>query len=201
MRRTRCRSQSGLTLVETLLAVALVTLVGLACYKSLSMGIEVWQRSQQLNIEEDVAIFFDKLSFDLYNSFLFSQIKFEGNEFRFAFPTIVRTPADKSLRLGEDVYVDQIGKAEYFYDFNDDKLYRRQANYSEAVRERWGPKRELVSSVTRIKFRYYFLTETEEISSAEILDVLPTGVEIEVEFADTRGKRVMKKFIDIPVGS
>lgn len=199
--RSRRLSKSGLTLIETLLAVALVTMVGLALYHSFSMGVNVWDRSQQVNIEEDVAIFFDKLSFDLYNSFLFSQIKFEGNEFRFAFPTIVYTRADRGLRLEPDAYIDQVGKVEYYYDFNDDVLYRREANYSQAIKERWGEPRALIKSVSRIKFRYYFMTDTEEISSSEILDVLPTGVEIEVEFTDSRGTRVMKKFVDIPVGS
>lgn len=190
-----------MTLVEILLAVALTTLAGVSIYHSLSMGINVWKRSQQLDTEEDIAIFFEKLSADLYNSFLFTQIKFEGNEFRLAFPTMVYTPADRALNLGEDQYVDQIGKVEYYYDVGQDKIYRREANYSQAVRERYNEPRLIASSVSNVKFRYYFMTETGELSSTEILDVLPTGIEIEVEFSDQRGKRTMKKFIDIPVGS
>lgn len=195
------RNKSGLTFVEVILATALTAMVGVTIYQSLSMGIGVWQRSQQLNLEEDVVIFFDKLSYDLYNSFLFSQIKFEGNEFKIAFPTIVYTPADRRLNLGEDVYVEQIGKVEYYYDLGADKVYRRQANYSQALRERYADPQELVAGVDNLRFRFYFLTERDELSSSEILDVLPTGVEVTVEFSDAKGKRTMRKFIDIPVGS
>ncbi|MBZ0165683.1 MAG: type II secretion system protein GspJ [Candidatus Omnitrophica bacterium] len=195
------RNKSGLTFVEVILAAALTTMVGVTIYQSLAMGIGVWQRSQQLNLEEDVVIFLDKLSYDLYNSFLFSQIKFEGNEFRIAFPTMVYTPADRRLNLGADVYVEQIGKVEYYYDLGEDKVYRRQANYSQALRERYTDPQELVAGVDNLRFRFYFLTESDELSSSEILDVLPTGVEITVEFSDAKGKRTMRKFIDIPVGS
>ncbi len=195
------KNKSGLTLIEILLAVALTTLTGVSVYHSLSMGINVWKRSQQLNVEEDVAIFFEKISADLYNSFLFTQIKFEGNEFRIAFPTMVYAAADKGLNLGEDQFVDQVGKVEYYYDVAQDKIFRRDANYSQAVRERYNEPRQMAASIHNVKFRYYFMTDTGELSSTEILDVLPTGVEIEVEISDQKGKRNMKKFIAIPVGS
>jgi hypothetical protein len=195
------RNKTGLTLIEILLAVTLSTLAGVCVYHSLSTGINVWKRSQQLDVEEDIVILFEKLSADLYNSFLFTQIKFEGNEFRVAFPTMVYTAADKRLNLAEDQYVDQIGKVEYFYDIGQDKIFRRDANYSQAVQERYNEPRLMASSVSNVRFRYYFMTDTGELSSTEILDVLPTGIEIEVEFSDQKGKRSMKKFIAIPVGS
>lgn len=151
--------------------------------------------------EEEILIFIDRLSNDLYNSFLYSQIKFEGNEFRVAFPTIVYVPADKRKGLPEGIYEDQVGKVEYYYDLGEDAIYRRQANYSEAVRERYGEPQLLVSGVENLRFRFYFLTENEELSSSEILDIVPTGVEVLIEFGDQRGERQMVKFIDLPVGS
>ncbi|MCA9403263.1 MAG: hypothetical protein KC897_05730 [Candidatus Omnitrophica bacterium] len=195
------RHKSGLTFVELLLAVTLTAMVGFTVYQSLAMGIKVWQRSQRLSLEEDVVLFMDRLSQDLYNSFLFSQIKFEGNEFRVAFPTIVSVPADRALNLDEDVYVDQVGKVEYYFDLGEDAVYRREANYSQAVRERYGDPQLMVKGVENLRFRFYFLTENDELSSAEILDVIPTGVEVTVDFEDAGGRRSMRKFIDIPVGS
>lgn len=195
------RQKSGLTFVELLLAAALTTMVGFTVYQSLAMGIKVWQRSQRISLEEDVLLFMDRLSQDLYNSFLFSQIKFEGNEFRVAFPTIVSVPADQRLNLEEGVYVDQVGKVEYYFDLGADTVYRRQANYSQAVRERYSDPQELVAGVENLRFRFFFLTETDELSSAEVLDVIPTGVEVTVDFKDAGGRRTMRKFIDIPVGS
>ncbi|MBP9854349.1 MAG: hypothetical protein KBD53_05740 [Candidatus Omnitrophica bacterium] len=199
--KIRLKNKFGLTLIEILLAVSLTTLMGLSVYHSLTTGINVWKRSQQLNLEEDVLVFLEKLSADLYNSFLFVQIKFEGNEFRIAFPTMVYTAADKGLQLEDGAYIEQIGKVEYYYDVSENKIFRREANFSQALDERYGEPRLLASSVTNVKFRYFFMTDSGELSSAEILDVLPTGVEIEVEFSDKNGKRSMKKFIEIPVGS
>ncbi len=198
---TPSRNKSGLTFVELLLAAALTAMVGFTIYQSLAMGIDVWKRNQQITLEENVILFLDRLSHDLYNSFLFSQIKFEGNEFRVAFPTIVSTPADRRLGLEEGAFVEQLGKVEYYFDLGKDTIYRRQANYSQAVRERYGEPQALAGNVKNVRFRFYFLTETEELSSSEVLDVLPTGIEVSVEFGDERGYRRMTKFIDIPVGS
>ena len=65
-----------MTLVEMLIVVGLVSFVMVAIYTSFANGLKVWKRSQQLVIEEDVAIFFDKFSQHFYNPFPHSQTKF-----------------------------------------------------------------------------------------------------------------------------
>jgi prepilin-type N-terminal cleavage/methylation domain-containing protein len=196
------KKKNAMTLIETLIVVSLVGLLGLAIYQSLANGIRIWDRSREIVTEEDVIVFFDKINTDLRNAFFYSKIRFEGGEYRFTFPTLVYTPQDTRISdRSEDEYVDQIGKVEYYYDFNEDAVFRRQANYSQALNEQFGEPRKMVGSIGRIKFNYYYLTGDGEIYSTEVYDTIPEGIEIEIEFEDNSGKRIMRKFLDIPVGS
>jgi len=199
-RRIHRSERKGMTFIEILIVASLISLISMALYNVLSNGIRVWERSRRMVIEEDVAIFFDKLSQDLRNTFYHSKIPFDGNEFRFSFPTMVRTPANagRGHSGGEDIH--QIGRVEYYYDTIEDKIYKRQANYGQAINERFGQPRLLLSSVEKFRFRYVYLTEDEEVMSDEVLEFLPSSIELEIEFFDDKGKRTMRKLIDVPIG-
>jgi len=58
----------------------------------------------------------------------------------------------------------------------------------------------LVKSLDRVQFRYIYITDHGVNYSDEVLDVIPSEVEVEVEFTDSLGQRVMKKMINIPIG-
>lgn len=199
-RKNSLLRKQGMTLMEVLITVSLVTAISVALYNSLSNGLRVWQRSRQLIIEEDVAIFFDKLNRDLHNSFFNSKIYVFGEFNAFGIPTIVHTPADMYSGMPEDEYVNQPGLVEYRYDPTEDAIVQRQYNYSQAVNKVPGTERVIVSNVDRLKFTYIYITDEGETISDQILEYLPSGVEVEVTFSDNMGQRVMKKYIDIPVG-
>ena len=186
--------------MEMLIVVSLLSLIGLALYKSLANGIKVWERSQRLVKEEDVALFFEKLTQDLRNTYLYSRIKFEGNELGFSFPAYVKTLADARGHSPRGEYIEQMGRVEYAFDPNKDIIYKRQANYGQALDNHYQPEQVLVRSVERVKFNYFYWTKKEELYSQDVLDVPPSGVEVELEFSDKLGRRSMRKFIEIPVG-
>ncbi len=194
-------SRRGMTLMEILIVVSLIAMTSVAIYSALSNGLRVWERSQQLVIEEDVAIFFDKFSQDLRNAFRYSMFKFEGGQQRITFPTIIHMLADKRSGLPQKEYVDQPGKVEYYYDGLEDILYRRQANYSQALNGHFFKKRALIHGVEAVKFSYFYYAEGREIYSPDVLETYPSRVEVEVEFSDKQGKKKMNRFIDIPLGS
>ena len=191
---------SGMTLIEMLLVVSLIGMVSIGIYNALSSGLKVWKKSNQLVIEEDVAIFFDKISGDLRNVFYFSKIPMEGNNIRFSFPTIIYDVPN--LPIGEESsdLVDQVGVVEYYFDGLSDGLYRRQANYGQSQRGEFGAGRLLVPFVEDVQFRYYYLTETDELYSDTVLELIPSGVEITVEFNDPQGRKIMKKSIQLLIG-
>ncbi len=193
------KRKKGFTLVEILIVVSLIGIINFALYRSLINGVGVWQRAEATVIEEDIAIFFDSIAQDLRNTVLFSKIRFEGTEFSISIPTIIDTYPDLNSGLEKDQLVRQIGQAQYYYDFIEDGLFYKQSTYGQLQNFQTGKSRVIIESVQRVKFRYFYQTEHDEISSDSAYDAIPTGIEIEVQFSDQKGERSIKRFIDIPV--
>lgn len=187
--------------MEILLVCSLISLVNLALYNSFANGLKVWKKIHQLVIEEDILIFLDKLTADLRNAYYFSQLTAQGTEHRFTFPTIVHVSADPRSGLPEGTYVHQMGQVEYYFDGIGKKLYRRQANYGQALQGRPSDPIILIKAIEDIKFRYFYLTDQGEKMADHVLETLPSRVEVEMTFTSHEGKRVFSKSIDLPINS
>ncbi len=197
---SKLRRKNAMTLIEVLLVVSIVSGLSLALYNGLSMGIKVWERSRVAVKEEDIVIFFDKLTNDLHNSYLFAKIPFQGGESRLIFPTIVLTPADRSLELPEGELIEQTGQVEYYHDILDDTIYRREFNYSQTLNQSQPKPRAVLSEIDGLKFRYFYVTPEGDLYSSDFLDAIPMGIEVEVQFSNNTGQKSFKKYIDIPIG-
>jgi prepilin-type N-terminal cleavage/methylation domain-containing protein len=193
------RRQSAFTLVEMLLAVSILAAVTVSLYQALSHGLRVWERSRQLSVEEDVMIFFDKLATDLRNSFDFSLFDFEGGSGRIVFSTVISVPMGKGAE--ETVFfADQIGRVEYGLDSMSNAIYRRQANYGQAIKGGFGAVKILARPVKSITFQYF--KRGQNALSLQKLDrkKLPDAVEVSVEYKDSRGNlQVMTRLINLPI--
>jgi len=189
----------AMTLMEVLIVVSLVSAVCLAIYSSLANGIKVWERSQKLIIEEDIAIFFEKINRDLQNVYQYSLIDFKGNNRNFSFPTMIKFLPDKRSQFNDQQFIEQMGKVEYYFDGISRNLYKRQASYGQALNQKFGDPRVIISNIDDIIFKYVYVTEAGEFFSDQILEVLPMGVVVEVHFLDDEEKRVLRKIMDIPV--
>lgn len=189
----------GMTFMEILIVVSLISLISLALYQAFSNGIRIWEKSHELVIEEDVAIFFDKFSKDLNNAFFFSSIPFEGDNSTCSFPSLIWYSSTVG-HPDDHEYFRQLGKVEYYYDSSEDALIRRTANYGKALRSLFDRPRTLVRGLKRITFRYYYLTDEGEILSDRVLEVFPSGVEVEVTVADDKGTRILRRYFDVPIG-
>lgn len=195
------RTQIGMTLMEILLVVSLVSMISLALYKSLANGIKVYQRSQRMIVEEDIAVFLDRLTGDLRNTFLFSQIAFEGSELKLSFPTIVRVPADPSSDYPPGEYIDQIGRVEYSFELYDDKLFYKVSDYGQGIDQNFNEPRVLLQNIKNIRFGYISITPEGEVVNPSAYGTLPATVQVEIEFSDEWGKKSIVREIDIPAGS
>ena len=195
------KHKAGMTLMEVLIVVSIVAVVSLSLFNAFSNGLKVWRLSQQLVLEEDVAIFLDRLSQDLRNSFLYSKIYFEGDHYDFAFPTRVVTRIDfnKTPDNPDDIE-DQMGRVEYIFEPSRKLLVRRQANYSQALMKTFSDPRIMLEGVDRVEFKYIYLTEEKEIVSEQMLEILPASIKVEVDFSDQFGQRSIEKYIDLPLG-
>jgi hypothetical protein len=194
------RSDRGMTMMEALLVVGFMSMIGLATYQALSNGLKVWDFSQRLGAEREIMISLDKMTIDLKNSFAFSGMEFKGTEQRLSFPTIVYGLQDRRRRQAESEYTDQIGYVEYAFDAMGSTFTRRPANYSQALKERFGKPQTLITDLRGLKFRYYYQQE-QKLDFFSTTDLgRPLAVEVTFEFEDRSGQRQqMKRFIYLPV--
>lgn len=196
----RYRATNAFTFVEVLLVITLMTVIAIAIYNGIANGIKVWNKAYQVVKEEDVLVFFEKITRDLRNAASFSQINLKGTRSSISFATIVRTPADpKTEARGE--YIDQIGKVEYAFDKLRQQVVRRQGNYSEALRNSFGKEDLLMEHVSAVEFRYLYKTQKGYEWKDKIEIVIPSSVYVAIEFGGKRNKRKMSKMINLPVGT
>ena len=194
------RKPKSFTLVEILLVTALFASVSLAVFTCLANGLKLWERSRGLVAQEDVAIFFDKFSSDLRNSFSFSTLSWEGGEYEVAFPAMVRARADRAGSRAAEGYADEIGRVRYVFDVAKGTLSRQQANYSQGTRQEWGMPQVLASGIKEVRFKYFFPGTRDYTLHVDKGGAIPSGVEVEVWTGDGESGRPQKRFISIPSG-
>ncbi len=189
------------TLIEMLLVASLLSVTGLAVYHSIATGIRVWEHSRRYSAEEDVAVFFEKFSLDLQNAYRYESISFEGKAAKLFIPTIVRTPIDKKISANGDL-VEQMGGAEYFLQKGEKAIYRRQANYSQALKKKFSQARALAAPVENLKFTYYFYEDGKLKTKKNISQEVPVSILVEIDFVEVGGSiRHLQRMINIPIGN
>jgi prepilin-type N-terminal cleavage/methylation domain-containing protein len=195
------RRSNAFTLIEILLVTSLIGIVSIAVFRSFNNGIKLWAKAQRINREAEAAIFLDKMAEDLRSAVTISSIAFKGTGHSFSFPAVVLTPADvKSYRAVEEV-IDQIGAVQYRYDPEAHKIFRRQVNYSQAVKGIW-PSLEIamVSGIEELDFDYVVPTAEGYVTKSEINSIFPSGVYVKVHYKDDTGIHELKRFLPMVVG-
>ena len=190
----------GLTLVEITLVTAILGVVSVLVYQSIVNGLKVWSRSQIVGAEQDAAILLDRMTGELHNAFRFSLMKCSGSSHELVFATIVHTPLDKKKANGQEGYEQQLGMVRYEYDLTAKTLVRQQANYSQALKEKFGMKKVLLRPLKSFRFVYYVWADNKLEKQEKFEDKLPVAVEVFLEFDEqTGGTRKMKRMILIPI--
>ena len=191
-------TNKSFTLIESLIVVTLLSIIGLSVFTAFSNGLKIWERSHRAVVEEDVAIFFERLTQDLANAFEFSLIKFEGSEIKLKFATIVTTEADR--KLGANKTMRQIGHVQYYYDEDKKEIYRAQGNYSLAIKDKFFPSRVLMKGVESFNFSFFYF-ESGQIKETKSGDLLPAGVKVTLGFLDKKGReKNMVHYVDTVLG-
>jgi hypothetical protein len=194
------KNHFGFTLMEMLLVTIFTSVIGIAVFQSFNNGLKLWARGQNLGHEADVMILLDKIGEDLRSSLPITGISFKGSSVRFSFPAIVLTPADKkSMRIQEGV-IDQIGAVEYYFEPAEGKMFRRQANYGQALKGKWTSSQEVAARLDEVSLRYYFLDEKGPLIKMETQGKFPTGVILEAHIQGEPPDRRLKRFLAIPAG-
>jgi prepilin-type N-terminal cleavage/methylation domain-containing protein len=195
------RTNRAYTLVEILIVSSLIAVVSLAVFRSFSNGLKLWGRAERLNNEADVAILFDKMAEDLKSVSLISGIPFKGTGTKVSFPTIVLTKADPRSSRAQEELVDQIGAVQYRFDAESHRVFRRQANYSQATKEKWVQEElPVASGIDDLILHYEVISDKGFLLKSEVNATIPGGVMVEVHFSDDSGPHQLKRYLSIPVG-
>lgn len=194
------KNKQGFTFIELLITLALVTLIALAIFSLFDSGIRVLERVAPSLREEDIAIFLEKFSRDLQNSFIYKSIPFLGETGALIFPTLIRTVPEMGGEQG-------IGRVSYFYDEASQSIERRQENASEIFEEKPPPPIPLLTSIFSLRFQYYewdpleraYLWKEAWREEREKEGKRPLAVKVEIVFKDGRKSHRVEKTFPIPV--
>jgi prepilin-type N-terminal cleavage/methylation domain-containing protein len=196
--KRQCHFKKGMTLVEILIVTSLISLISVVLYHALSNGLRVWGVSQKVVIEEDTALFLEKLSSDLHNTLFYAKLPFLGDHETLSFPTMIKLKEEDAFSQSPKVS-EQIGRVQYSYDVSHKTIIRKEADYGQAINNEYGYAQTFVTQVDSLRFNYIYVTEKEQILSENILETMPSAVEVEVTFFENKLKRSIKKTIDIPL--
>ena len=193
-------TRRGMTLMEVLLTATLVSVVGLTVFQAFNNGVKLWARSKGLDRDLGTAIFLERLGDDLRSTVIINGIPFKGIGSKIAFPAVVWTPADRNGARAAEGLVDQIGAVQYYYDYADKKIFRRQANYSQALKGKWGEPQEVASQVEDFLVRYYFAEGRGMLLKSIADEAIPAGAMVDLLYRDGTGERRLRRSFPIPVG-
>ena len=183
--------KTGVTFVELLVVTCLLAALSLATYSLISAGVRVYKKVNSDVPSIEAAIFLERFSFDLRNSFTYKDIEFTGSREKFECAAFV-----DSAKLG----VRTVGKVAYIYDAFSGMLRRRISNYSQAYSGGYETEQEL-PDVASLKFSYYYYAkEKDEYLWLEewTEKKLPLAVRVEFEVARDGHSASYIKTVSIP---
>ena len=179
------KNQKAFTLIELVVALTIFSVLGIAVFSTLSMGLSSWRRGEsQEKAYQDIRIFFDVLGEEMRNAVDLIDQPFQGEEqkIKFAFIKNVYNPEDASTNkeLGIVEYLLKKEKAAL-------TLYRQYWAYpaDPKAKNRGG---KILSGIKEISLKYWGYESNEDkdqeppvytwASSWDSLGELPGGVKI-----------------------
>ena len=192
------KNNKAFTLTEVLLVSAMFAVISLAVFNAFSNGFKLWARVQHVMVEGDMSIFLDRLGEDLRGVVTISGIPFKGGSSQLSFPAIILAPTDGSRSKEENG--DQVGAIRYVFDPSENKIYRSQATYGQALKSQWSVPIEEASQIEDLSLRYYFKADRGLEARSQTDEGIPLGILIDVQFMMDGQVRHMRRFLLIPVG-
>ncbi|MDD4203334.1 MAG: type II secretion system protein [Candidatus Omnitrophica bacterium] len=198
MKNTRkSKKNIGMSLVEMLVVLSIVSVLALASFMMLSSGIDIWKRFEAMQMEDDTRIFIDKLKKDIGAMSKYKNIRINGNSSQFTFPCCVVSEFDPPWLDKEVKDLRQINEISYKYKSTDDSIER----YS---RKLYKEKKEItvvLRDVKQFKFFYYYRSDAkQDLKQYNTLEegVIPKFIKIEIKYLYKGKEKEFSEMIEIP---
>lgn len=147
-------ANNGFTLIEVLMAAAIMGIIGLTILTTFAGGFRVYERLQAYGGEQaDALLVLEEIEQNIHNAFPHSSLTFEGNSRSIAIPNVfevIETVGE------EDKVVTSPGRIVYLFDDGAKELKRGQQNYAQATADSpsGDDQLELAAYMDDIQFSY-----------------------------------------------
>lgn len=203
MKKVLCKN--GFTLIELTLVTVILAVIGLSLYGTFANGVNIWKKITSPSVTEDVSLFFEKISYDLRNSFKITGLKFRGGQTEMSFPTKIKS---YDAPVG---FKDSIGRVTYSFNRHKKTIIQDRADYSEVYLNKSVPGRILVQGVSFLDFEYYVFDaqqkkyswvtnwqERDDSFGIQAEDNIPLMVRIELGLIKNGLEQKFVKLVSIP---
>lgn len=208
-------NKNGFTLVELLIAIAILSIIMAVVYKSFYASTEGIKRAEAVDdINSTARVIFLKLMDDINSAYLTGKdVIFVGDSKRDK-----DLPQDSlsltslsNLRMVRDAKETDLYETGYY--LKEDYDYQRQEKKTSLFRREkktigiepvleGGEAYELTDEIAGIRFSYFDGTSWKDNWDSRITKALPKGVEVEIILFDAdKRKRIFKTIIDVPMGN
>jgi len=190
--------RNAFTLIELIIATAILAVIVVSISSTFSIGIKAWRRGNEGHEFQKVRIALLKIQKELRNSFFFSKIAFKGTSSEITFSLAI--PEDNT----EKIYI-----ITYRMDENKDtgakNLVREKRLFSENPQDEKETIKEPVFSVRSIAFKYAYKLK-DDSNGFEWQDSWPESQQgipraVKISFQLDSGDEIYNKTIFIPQGA
>jgi len=192
----------GLSLIELLITVVIVSFLSLAVFSTFAQGLKLWKRALSATPDIDSDFIFEKIALDLRNAYQSQMGSFVGEKDSLQF--FAYGPVSYSAANGEDG-IQPIRKIHYKFDQEAKKLVKNE----EMMQALLAPKREaadlayreLLRGVKECRFDYYYpgeKTGTYLWKSFWRGDCLPKAIRISLKYDDEHIVGNQIKIVSLP---
>ena len=186
-------TRRAFTLIELIIAAAILSVVMVSVYSAFSVGIKAWRTGSEGQDLRKTRIALLKIQKELRSSFFFSKAPFKGGSSEIIFPIAVTEKDTKKIHI-------------VTYSISEDKKYiiRKQRLFTENSQAEEEAVEKRIFSARSIAFQYmYRLDNPEGIDWEgdwpETRQAVPSAVKISFELDN--GNELYNKTIFIPQGA
>lgn len=151
-RRRLLSAGRGFTLIELLVVISILSAIGVAILGAVSAGIKIWKKSADIHNYEDVRLFYEKVTGDLRNMAVLSQLPFEGKDRELSFAIL--TPR------GADTGYSEIRRVIYSFNSSRSSVERQEMDFTQAMsRDKKASAKTMLDNVSLFTMAYYYRSE------------------------------------------